>query len=304
MDGIPATPSVFAECPVWLSKPQRLFWIDCAAGSLWSLDWRTRRVETLLSKPGVLFSGLVKYGPLTLLVLTSEGALLVDQKGRAENFDLPVQIDSGLLNDGKCDVAGRPWIGQVRSANGLSDGAIFRLSNAIAEPVVIGLGIPNGPAFDPAGRTVYYSDSLAGTINAFDLDGNGVRGAKRLLHRVAAEAGQPDGMTVDSSGDLFVVLFDGGALLRLDPANSTVERISLPFEQPTSCTFGGPDLKTLFVTAANGAWPADRRNVGVPSPADPELPSLYIISMATPGVAEPNCLGFEARNFSSNETSM
>jgi sugar lactone lactonase YvrE len=288
MEAIAGTAAVFAECPVWLPGPRRLCWIDCAAGRLLALDWASRRTTVLLERPGLLFGGLVRWDAARLLLLTAAGALLVGSDGKAGALALPAGIDPALGNDGKCDRAGRLWLGTVRSAPGRSDGVLHRLDEGGAEAAVRGIGIPNGPAFDHAGRTMFLADSLAGTVGAYPLDAAGRPGALRPLLACAGGDGAPDGMTVDADGRLIVALFDGGALLRVDPAGGAAERIAVPVAQPTSCAFGGPGLDTLFVTVANGPWPHDRRNPGRPSP-DPARPSLYALAMPAAGIAEPDC---------------
>ena len=288
IEAIPDTAAVFAECPVWLPGPQCLFWVDCTAGRLLSLDWRSRTVKSVLFLPGTLFSGLVRHDETSLLLLTGAGALVVDLRGRTTPFALPEAIDAGLINDGKTDPAGRLWLGQVRSAPGMADGALHRVSAAGSELAVTGLGIPNGPAFSPCGAAAYFADSLAGTIEALAVDRSGALGGRRRLLALPAEGGQPDGMTVDAAGHIVAAIFDGGALVRINPVTLVAERIPMPVQRPTSCAFGGADSRTLFVTVANGSWPRDRRNPGRSPPVDPKLPSLYAIPMMVPGVPEPN----------------
>jgi sugar lactone lactonase YvrE len=288
MQAIAGTPAVFAECPVWLPGPGWLCWIDCAAGRLLALDWSSRRVIALLERPGLLFAGLVRWDAERLLLLTAAGALRVDLDGRASDLPLPAGIDPARGNDGKCDRAGRLWLGSVGTAPGRSDGRLHRLDATGAAAAVAGLGIPNGPAFDRPGTTMFLADSLAGTVSAYPLDPAGRPGALRALLSCVGDEGAPDGMTVDAAGRLIVALFDGGALLRLDPVSGAAERIAMPVEQPTSCTFAGPNLDMLLVTVANGRWPADRRNPGRPSP-DPDRPSLYVVRVPVGGIAEPDC---------------
>ena len=59
-------------------------------------------------------------------------------------------------------------------------------------------------------------------------------------------------MTVDS-GDVWVVLWNGGAVARYAPDGSLRETVPVPVDRPTSCAFGGQDGATLFVTTSRGA---------------------------------------------------
>src|SRR5690242_14669306 len=110
MQAVAGTPAVFAECPVWLPALSRLCWIDCAAGRLLALDWASGRVTTVLDRPGLLLTGLVRWDAERLLLLTTAGALRVAADGRAVAVALPPGVDPVLGNDGKCDRAGRPWL--------------------------------------------------------------------------------------------------------------------------------------------------------------------------------------------------
>jgi sugar lactone lactonase YvrE len=67
-----------------------------------------------------------------------------------------------------------------------------------------------------------------------------------------AEAdGHPDGMTVDSHGNLWVCFWDGWCIRRISAEGEVTETIGMPVQRPTSCCFGGPDLDKLYVTSAS-----------------------------------------------------
>jgi sugar lactone lactonase YvrE len=59
-------------------------------------------------------------------------------------------------------------------------------------------------------------------------------------------------MTKDAAGHLWVALWDGWRVVRIDSATgATLAEIPLPVQRPTSCAFGGPALDTLYITSAN-----------------------------------------------------
>src|SRR3546814_6693348 len=61
-------------------------------------------------------------------------------------------------------------------------------------------------------------------------------------------AGRPDGCTVDAEGHLWIAEVTASRVSRYRP-DATLERsIELPLSKPTSVAFGGPDLRTLFIT--------------------------------------------------------
>jgi D-xylonolactonase len=296
MEPIAGTPALFAECPVWLPRSSSLCWIDCAGGRVFALDWSSQQVSTLVSEPGVLFTGLTKYGEDGLLLVTTAGVRLIDSRGTVSSIALPPVIDVRLTNDCKADRSGRLWLGSVRSAPGRTDGELLCLSTTEFTSKVAGLGVPNGPAFDAEGTKLFLADSLAGTVRQFTMNSFADLLDDSTLLAVAKSEGQPDGMTMDRDGFLIVALHGGGAILRINPKTGKVERLLCPIATPTSCVFGGPDLKTLIVTVANGPWPEDRRP-GIPSIADASRPSLFRLTMPVPGTAEP---GVDPRCFANN----
>ena len=116
----------------------------------------------------------------------------------------------------------------------------------------------NGPAFSPDFRTLYHTDTVGREIHAFDLAADGTPSRKRRFIRFGDDDGYPDGMTVDAEGHLWVCHWGGWRLTRFTPEGRAERTIRLPVAQVTSCAFGGPELRTLFVTtAAIGLAPED-----------------------------------------------
>ena len=113
----------------------------------------------------------------------------------------------------------------------------------------INIGISNTFAWSPNNEKFYFCDTLKGVINSYDYDFNN----KKILNKkdfAKFDRGYPDGSTVDSDGFLWNCRWGGSCVVRFDP-NGNVDRvIELPVPNVTSCTFGGKDLKTLFITTA------------------------------------------------------
>jgi sugar lactone lactonase YvrE len=300
MEPIPNTPALFAECPVWLPISSRLCWIDCVGGRVFSYDWFSHQVSTVFAEPGVLITGLAGIGEDGLVVVTTAGIRLIDSCGVVSSAALPRSIDIQLVNDCKADRCGRFWLGAVRSGPGRTDGELLCVSPTKLSSKVLGLGIPNGPAFDAGGTKLFLADSLAGTIRQFTMNPDADLCDETVLFAVAESEGQPDGMTVDRDGFLLVALHRGGAIVRIDPETRKVVRLLCPVPSPTSCVFGGPDLRTLIVTVANGPWPENRRDPGIPSTVDASQPSLYALTMEVPGIPDSGvdlqCFGRNSEN--------
>jgi sugar lactone lactonase YvrE len=72
----------------------------------------------------------------------------------------------------------------------------------------------------------------------------------------AGYGGRPDGAAVDSQGNYWCAMFEGGRLLKLSPAGVLLDEIAVPVRCPTMPCFGGDDLRTLYLTSASYQRPA------------------------------------------------
>ncbi len=113
--------------------------------------------------------------------------------------------------------------------------------------VIDDLKRPNGVVLSPDGRTLYVADNAAGAIFAYDVKDDGTVGKGREF----ARAQGPDGITVDTRGNLYAAARDG---IRVwDKAGKALATIEIP-ETPSNCAFGGKDRKTLYVTARTSLY--------------------------------------------------
>ena len=60
----------------------------------------------------------------------------------------------------------------------------------------------------------------------------------------------PDGASIDAEGYLWTAMFDGGCIARYAPDGRLDRTVPMPVSRATACTFGGPDLRTMYVTTA------------------------------------------------------
>ena len=113
------------------------------------------------------------------------------------------------------------------------------------------LTISNGMAWSLDDRTFYFTDTATNRVDLFDFDPDtGVISNRRALAIFAPEE-FPDGMTLDAEDNLWVALWGAAAVVCLDgQTGRELRRIRVPVSQPSSCTFGGPQLDELFITTA------------------------------------------------------
>jgi gluconolactonase len=115
---------------------------------------------------------------------------------------------------------------------------------------------PNGLALSPDEKVLYIADTEGAHIRAFDVaeDGNISNG------RVLAECPGPDGIKVDTQGNIWATAKDGVRVI--SPKGELLETIVFP-EQPANCAFGGEDGKTLYVTARTGVYKVKTTVAGI-----------------------------------------
>ncbi|HEY8073208.1 MAG TPA: SMP-30/gluconolactonase/LRE family protein [Labilithrix sp.] len=107
---------------------------------------------------------------------------------------------------------------------------------------------PNGISLSPDGNTLYVCDNGAGQMFAAPLAGDGTLAA---TFTEIFKAPGCDGMAVDDDGNLYVADIGGVDVFR--KSGKGIGSITLP-QQPSNCTFGGADRKTLFITARTGLY--------------------------------------------------
>jgi sugar lactone lactonase YvrE len=217
-----------------------------------SLDVGSRETETVEVGQPVGAVAVRESGGLVLAV--RDGFALLDRGEAEPRMIAALELDEPRtrMNDGKCDAAGRFWAGTMDEEERESLGSLYRLdADGTVSRMLDGLVISNGLGWSRDGRTMYHVDSPTRRVDAFDFDlASGAIANRRTVVELEPGAGDPDGMTVDADGFLWVALWGGSAVRRYSPGGRLDAVVEVPASQVTSCTFGGPDLDDLFVTTA------------------------------------------------------
>jgi sugar lactone lactonase YvrE len=246
--------AILGEGPLWDERTQTLYWVDIERGLLnWcksdgsqaesvSVGERLGCVALRQARPG--FVAGLQHG----IAFLNPAPLAIETIARPES-----QLPRNRCNDGKCDAHGRFWVGTYNMDGTSATGWLYRVDADGAVQRVAGPCIcMNGPAFSPGGETIYYVDTYGRAVYCAAVDSSGQLSTPRVFTTFADPAwGYPDGLTCDASGFVWVAHWGGSRVSRFAPDGSLVDAIPLPVRQPTSCAFGGADLKTLFVTSAS-----------------------------------------------------
>ena len=235
----------------WHSIENKLYWLDIEGHELHIYD--------PVLKTDIHFDVGARIG---CVVPAKNGGLLIALENGIHFFDTKTSkltflnnpLSKGVrFNDGKCDAAGRFWIGSME-LNLLKDAAtLYRFdTDKSIHTMVNKVTCSNGIAWTADKKIMYYIDTPTGNIDAFDYDATtGNISNRRTAIKVPDGSGLPDGMCIDSEDKLWVALWGGSGVARFDPlTGEMLLKINVPAPHTTSCCFGGKDLRTLYITTA------------------------------------------------------
>ncbi len=249
------------ESPLWHPREQALYWVDIPAKALhqWKSgqDMQTWYASEMIGCIAMHASGGLIAGMesgVFHLNIRSDGSM---QEKRLASVH---HVTQGMrFNDGRCDRQGRFVAGTMlmNMADSHQEGCVIRYENSSdLKQLISGLHTPNGMAFSPDGRTMYLSDShpKSQIIWAFDYDtATGMPTNRRVFHDMTSLPGRPDGAAIDTDGCYWICGNDAGLIHRIDPRGQLDYSISVPVKKPSMCSFGGADMKTLYVTSIRPA---------------------------------------------------
>jgi len=249
--------TTLGEGPLWDPQDNVLWWVDIEQGLLNCFDpsQETNQKYELGQRVGAV----VQREKGGLLLALANGFATFDPRSESLALlcDPEADLPNNRFNDGKCDPEGRFWAGtmNVDSLN-LSSGALYSLDPQLrVRKHLSGVNVSNGIAWSSDAKTMYYIDSLSGSIEAFDYDRqSGDLSRRRPVFKVPEELGCSDGMTIDAEDKLWVAFWGGWCVSQIDPANGQqIAKVELPVAHVTSCAFGGADLRDLYITTADMA---------------------------------------------------
>ena len=244
-------------CPLGAALGEGPAWVDDA---LWCVDIKRRHIHRFDPRTAALrtWDAPAQVG---WVLPAADGPFLVGlQHGiarfdpDAERFTVIAEVEPALpgnrLNDACVDAAGRLWFGSMDDAEADTSGHVYRADHDGIARVVSGITITNGPAVSPDGRTLYDTDTLAGTIHASRIGADGALGDRRIFARIDRADGHPDGPAVDAEGCVWTGLYGGWAVRRYSPAGELLAVVAMPVANITKVAFGGEGLTTAYVTTA------------------------------------------------------
>jgi sugar lactone lactonase YvrE len=241
------------ETPIWVTKEQALYWVDCEGYKAYRFDPTTGEYQTI--DVAMAITGLYPRAIGGWITATKTGIAFWEHHKNEFTFIVDPEEENSQVccNDAVVDRQGRFLVGTMNEQDfNAPDGSLYRLdTNGSLHRLDSGFAVCNGMGLSLDGRTLYLTDMFHHQILAYDYDfSTGNISHRRLFVRVPEEAGAPDGLIVDSEDFIWSAHWGGWRITRYDPAGKIEREIRLPVENVTCLGFGGADLDELYVTTA------------------------------------------------------
>lgn len=240
------------EGPVWDAARERLLFVDIMRGHVHEFNPSTGKDRVIeVGQPVGAIAPTVRGD---WVIAAKDGFHRLDPKSGKSTLIAKVEADrtDTRMNDGYVDAQGRFWAGTMGLSGVRDRGALYRLDPDGKVHRMLGpVSVSNGIDWSPDNRIMYYVDTRTSRVDMFDFDvSRGAIARRRLYVTIPEEIGYPDGLVVDESGFVWLCLWEGGAVHRLNHDGLVDRIIPMPVTLPTKCAFGGPTLEDLYITTA------------------------------------------------------
>lgn len=240
------------ECPLWNPEDGTVDWTDCVGLKFFRLHWASREHSTV--KHGLAINGFRRNRQGGYVITNNEGFWLWDGADKLSLIAAEAEGSKCQMNDCIADAQGRLLAGSCFYNPGADYelGKLFRLdTDGKVSALDDGFHLANGLGLSPDGGALYFADSAARRIYAYDYQiSTGSARNRRVFVQVPKEEGLPDGLAVDRNGFVWSAQWYGSCIVRYDPEGKVERRVPIPAKQVSSLTFGGPELTDIFVTSA------------------------------------------------------
>lgn len=240
--------ALLGEGPVWCPHEQALWFVDIKRGAIHRHVPTTGAFETF--PVGGMPSFIVPTDDGGMLVGSGNGIFRFEREAIGEQIAAIPMAAHNRTNDATVDAQGRLWLGTMDDDEVLESGALYCLDRGTLHAMPARAIVTNGPAVSADATTLYFVDSAQRRIWRHAIvDGPGITEPELFLQLGQAD-GHPDGIVLDSEDCLWVALWDGWAVRRYAPDGTLLLQVALPCARVTKIAFGGPDLRTAYVTTA------------------------------------------------------
>lgn len=241
------------EGPIWHPGRQELFFFDINEETLFAVTATGEITNQWLFNEIVAAAAIVDDNTLVLATETGLKGFDIATGGIASIVGIEASNGLTRTNDSRVHPSGAFWIGTMGKAEDAPSGAVYHYRDGTLSTLKTAISIPNATCFSPDGTIAYWTDTPTRQIMQCATDpATGMPiGEWTLFADVSNHRGYPDGAVVDCQGYLWNARWGGSCVVRHAPDGSIDRIIEVPVSQVTCPAFGGPDLKTLFITTAS-----------------------------------------------------
>lgn len=280
------------ESPVWLADEGLVMFVDIKGRKIHRFNPSTGACDSFETAEDVGCVAATEDGLIVAAMRSAIFLLNTDGTIVRKLANNPEDQSISRFNDGRCDRTGRLWVGTIDESKAVGDAKLYRLDEDGLTPMVGGLMTSNGLGFSPSDMFLYHSDTPRHAIYRYPLDlEDGVLEGRDLFKQFVpteTDKGRPDGAAVDAEGCYWSALWEGARVQRYAPDGKLLAEYPVPAKCVTMPCFGGPDLKTLYVTTARDGRPEDELA------HYPDAGGLFAMTVDVPGLPEPRFSRFPA----------
>ncbi|HEY8967962.1 MAG TPA: SMP-30/gluconolactonase/LRE family protein, partial [Puia sp.] len=249
-----ASQCFLGEGPCWHPARKSCFWVDIENQRLYEYQW----------PKGKFVRQWIFHHRVTLVVIGEDGNLLLGMEGGIMRFDPDTGKSRWLLdleknlakhrcNDGGVDRQGRLWVGTLHRDFITGVASLYCIDeDLVPRTRLSGVTISNGMAWSQDDTRLYYIDSPRRRIESYLYDAaTGQIEFEKVAVQVPDGIGDPDGMTIDEEGMLWVAHWGSFSVHRWNPRNGQMlDTIRVPAPNVSACAFAGESLDHLIITTA------------------------------------------------------
>jgi sugar lactone lactonase YvrE len=266
------------EGPVWDVRSEALRCVDMLAGDVLTVrDGQVVEREHV----GDVAAAWRARADGGYVVAVERGFVLVDEHGDREVVG-PLWGDLDVrMNEGGCGPDGSFYCGSMHDDALPGRGSLWRLApDRSTTRIIDDLSISNGLAFSADGGRAFFIDTPTHRVDVLTFAEPGVVTGRTVFADLADLPGQPDGLALDAEGGVWVAMWGGGTVQRIDPDGSRGDVVEIGVSQPSAVCFGGPDLDQLYVTTSRYSL------------TDGDEPAAGSVFVAGPGVRGADVMPF------------
>lgn len=274
--------NTLGEGPLWHPDRGEFFWFDIEGKTLNNANTNGDILNTWNFDEAVAAAAVIDRD--NLLIATASKLIRFSIENDTRELVLPLEADNPdtRSNDSRVDPTGGWWIGTMGTNGSKSAGSVYHYREGKLEKLFGGIGIPNATCFSPDATIAYWADTPTNIIQKCAMDPETGKPAGPWSDHIntSDHRGHPDGAVVDSEGYLWSARWGGSCVVRHAPDGSIDQIVEVPAPNVTCPAFGGPDLKTMYITTARAGMSAEQLE------KYPHAGSVFSIQLDVAGQAE------------------